>query len=139
MGGPCELEFLEFGWSGECDTWTSKMAYLTQIVFECIPWKEREERNASMWFPDDTRSVGHAIDMIKENKTYQHLEEIVCKWINASEIIWGGHGYIDHQSYEDYNSLDEWLKDHGLDDDEKILDFIFGESYIDISNDNEDW
>jgi len=138
-GCPCELEFLEFGWSGDCSTWSAKLAYIAQIAFECIPWKEKEKRGASMWYPHDAQHVGHAIDMIKEDPTCKHIEDIVCKWINASEIVWNGSGYIDHQSYEGYDSLDDWLKDHGLDSDDKILDFIFGDSYIEISNDNGDW
>ena len=137
LGETCKLDFREFGWDGDCSTWRSKLAYLAQLVFECIPWEEKKNNNASMC--DDKISLGNALNMLESNQEYRHLKDIVCNWINADDLTWSGCGYIDHQSYEDYKNLDDWLKDHGLDSDDKILDFIFGDSYIEISNDNGDW
>ena len=134
-GEPCTVSMGEFGWSGVCNSWRNKFSYLTLIIWETIPYKEQQEINGSLWCSDKDK-YENAINFLKNHPDYQRIEKLVCENINASEIVWVGEGYIDHQSYEDFGNLAGWLKYNNINGDDEIVNFIFGNSWIDISNDN---
>ena len=132
----CEVPFCEFGWSGSCDTWKEKLAYLVQMVWETIPYSEKQDPEASMWCTEGNE-LANAISILEKHEDYKRIKDLVCKHINASELKWYGEGYIDHQSYEDYDNLEDWLKSNNVGtSDYDIIQFIFGKSSIEITNDN---
>ena len=133
-GDECTVPFCEFGWAGSCETWEEKFAYLVELIWETTL---AFSKDASIWYPDTQNAFTEALHILRENEDYKRIEELVLKHINASAIEWTGRGYIDHQSYEDYNDLKDWLVSNNVGTtDDDIIQFIFGQSSIDISNDN---
>lgn len=131
-GQTITVSFGKFGWFGDCNNWEEKFAYLVQLIWCYLPYNV----DADIWCPNNQKEWKAAVRQITETDDYKRLEEIVKDATGAEEIEWIGNGYIDHQSYENYKSLDEWLDSKRLNDDAKIQDFIFGKSFIKISNDN---
>lgn len=130
-------EFMEFGWSGKCNTASDKLAYLLVMIWETIPY-DNKPNDASIWCTDFKSERDNAIRIIKETDAFKRLENILKEYggYNGLDISNESEGYIDHQSCEYYRSLDGFLNDNGIFSDKDVYDFIVGPSYIVIDNDN---
>lgn len=138
-GESCEIPLCEFGWSGECETWKQKLAYLILMIWETLPYDKVKKADAQLWC-GNVKEYASAIKLLTEQPAYKSLEEVILPYINASSLEITGSGYIDHQSYEDYENLEDWLVSNNVGtSDQDILMFVFGKASITISNDNVDW
>ena len=142
-GKTFEITLCEFGWDGECSTVNEKIAYLLLYIWHSLDFKFRNDKemlkrldNAFIWYPNNEREYVEALALVESTEEYARIERIVKEKTGCDKMIIRGTGYIDHQSTETWNTLDEWLDAHGIDTDEKLATFIFGESYIEIDNDN---
>lgn len=107
--------FGRFGW--EVDFYRdaeTKLSYLITMIAEFehldiwrgTPWNE-DILNERLMESEDFRNIN---DVIAERYNCDGV------WVDSSE------GYIDHQSYEDYNCINDFLNDWGVD---SVDDFIF--------------
>ena len=142
-GKEFEVPLYEFGWDGECSWADEKISYLLLIIWSTIDNKfvgdedaMKKLNDASLWWPKNEREYVNALALIESTDEYARIERIVKEKTGCTKMVVTGTGYIDHQSYEDYKNLDEWLDEKGIDTDEKLATFIFGDSYIEIDNDN---
>lgn len=126
-----EVYLEEYGWNGDpCDDFMSKLAYAMSMVLNT------EYPNFNSY--DDDFVV--AQDELEELPGYQLLMDAIKEHGYCEKIIierWNGayypYGYIDHQSYENYSSLQDFLDDWHVDAEQ----FLFDDNVIVwIDNDN---
>lgn len=119
------ISFGEFGWEHRyyCDP-LNKLIYLIQMI--CCT------HGIDCWYTDKSQGeLREQLESVDEwdwvNNYIKNLYNIEGIWIDSFD------GYIDHQSYEDYDSAHDFLNDYGLD----MERFIF-DSGVDLitSNDN---
>ena len=106
----------EFGWESEeyHDTW-SKAAYLYEAIYSCF---------------EDDNNVQEKLDHIIE---VLGSYGITCEFEPNERNEYGYcNGYIDH-GYETIDFVNEVLED-----DNKLLTYLFGNSFIITGNDNDD-
>lgn len=103
----------EFGWEFDThsDTWT-KASYLYQAICDCNDGNERQEK------------LNKIIELLKKY-------DITCDFEPDKNTEWGD-GYIDHAG-ETYELVDALLCDE-----DKLIRYLFGESFIITGNDNSD-
>ena len=130
--GILEIRLDEYGWSGyPCDDFIEKLKYTMSMVLhtEYHGFNYYDEE-----FTVDDKKL-HELDGYKKileaiNKHFE-CDEIVIKKRNNSYYPYG---YIDHQSYESFDSLQDFLDEWNVD----IERFLFDYGVIVwISNDNE--
>lgn len=121
--GYIHAEFGEFGWEEEqySDQW-SRLSYLLTMAmhkegFYFYYCKNYEDELATFLKTTSFNKINDAVS------NYCNCKGI---WIDKSE------GYIDHQSHEDYSSLDDFLEEHST----NIAEFVFGNGTI-IHTDND--
>lgn len=118
--------FGEFGWEERrYNNPTSKLSYALTMV-AMIHNGEFDDNEVEFYELDD----------------FQMIEDVVknkipgCKGIQMTEhsfnAFWGIDGYIDHQSYEDYSCLQDFLNDYDI----TLEDFIFNADVI-LQTDND--
>lgn len=122
----------EFGWGYNryCDFHT-KLQYAITMVYETeIPFVD-----ASNW--DNRNKI---IELIKNTKGFTNLDNMIkvefnCVGIEIEPISshWYPFGFINHQSCENYSSLEDFLNDYGV----SLYDFLFDNNVeLIIDNDN---
>ena len=117
--------FGEFGWEQDAfrDAQT-KLNYLVTMIAQF--------EGLSIWCsaPWDEYTLN---ERLMESEDFQKLNDIIeyeyrCRlWVDSSQ------GYIDHQSYEYYNCIQDFLNDWGID---SMEDFIFNSKVI-LHTDND--
>ena len=125
--GYVHAEFGEFGW----EVWDytdqeTRLSYLLTMA------RHLTGCNEAYW-DDDATDEGDIKNFI-DTREFERINEVVaeygkCKgiWLDASS------GYIDHQSREDYRTIDEFLGEYDTD----IREFIFGAGVtLHTDNDN---
>ena len=127
-----EVKLDEYGWSGDpCDDFYSKLAYALSMVLHT------EYPGFDYW--DDRFVVDQ--DILEECAGYQSILKAIQGHFNCCDRIvirkrigaYYPYGYIGHQSYEDYGSLQDFLDDWNVD----IERFLFDDGVtVWISNDN---
>ena len=131
INGIIEVSLDEYGWSGpSCDTFKSKLKYaLLMVLLTEYP---------SFNYYDESFVVDQSV--LEECQGYKDILDAVRKHQDCDFILIKRHnnsyypyGYIDHQSYEDYNSLKDFLDDWNVD----IERFLFDDGVVvHIDNDN---
>ena len=133
--GYVHSHFDDYGWYHEpLDDMYWRLSYILTMAAEIERRNETYHDEESFY---QTESFKMIEDVVKE-----HVD---CKGIkidyNGIEMYQGKYGeyvvfngFLDHQSWEDYNSLDDFLKDSGVDSIER---FVFDYSVVMfIDNDN---
>lgn len=113
--GYIHVEFGEFGWEiWDYTDQESRLSYLLTMA------RYLNGCNEAYW-GDETNEAD--IENFIETHDFERINEVVaecagCKglWLEPSD------GYIDHQSREDYSTLDDFLREYDTD----IKEFIFG-------------
>ena len=133
--GNALIRMHEFGWSGSCNTPEEKLSYLCLIIHYM-----HKDAPGTFWCGDTKSDYCAAADFVESTPEFQRIKNAICSYcqypnlkIDREDIQ---EGYIDHQSIENYTSLDDWLNDHGINTDYDIYKFVIGRSYIEIDNDN---
>ena len=122
--------FGEFGWGYEKynDFWT-KLAYLLTMVAETENKKFVSEEE--YYQTDGFQFINN---FCKEK--FKNCKGIIIEYPNIKATPYGWtdfNGYIDHQSYEDYNNVNEFLSEYDID----IETFLLNENVdLIIDNDN---
>ena len=117
----------EFGWE-VCDyrDAETKLSYLLTMAWELNGYGHKYFR--------DNDNLQHDIEEFVETRDFQRIERAVC-YETGCDGVWlddTKDGYIDHQSCEGYNSIDDFLNDWGTD----IEDFIFNKNTV-LHTDND--
>jgi hypothetical protein len=101
----------EFGWefNVHSDTWT-KASYLYEAIFDCYEEDERQEK----------------LDQVSELLSKYNID---CEFEPTKDLKWGD-GYIDHG----YDTID--FVNAVLNDGEKLITYLFGDSFVVTGNDN---
>lgn len=115
-----EVYLHEYGWDGDpCDDFMSKLAYAMSMVLNT----EYPSFNSY----DDDFVVDQEI--LEELPGYKTLINAISEHGYCEKIVikrWNGHyypyGYIDHQSCEDYHSLQDFLDDWNVDAERYLFD-----------------
>ena len=120
--------FGEFGWSVEdYSGLDEKLQYILTMIVE-IYRPETEEAFYNL-------------------RDFKRVRDYFCSFTGAIDIVvddagikkgeYGNYhnGYIDHQSYEDYDSIDDFLNDNGVD---SIYQYLFEDVIVHTDNDNHD-
>lgn len=129
--GDCiKLELDEYGWSGDpCDDFRSKLAYALSMVLNT------EYPDYRYYYEDFIidQEIMEGLD------GYKLILDAINKYCPCAKIIikkrrgFYPYGYIDHQSYEYYHSLRDFLEDWNVD----IERFLFDDNVVVyILNDN---
>ena len=126
-----EVRLDEYGWSGApCDDFMSKLAYAMSMVLHTeYPGFSSYDDNFVVDQDTLEELPGYKllIDAIRE---HGYCEKIV---IERRDGAYFPYGYIDHQSYEDYSSLQDFLDDWNVDAEQ----FLFADNVtVWIDNDN---
>lgn len=131
--------FGEFGWEiKNYNLQQDKLSYLVTMLFETI-----------------RRKINHPVDpyeYIKNTDGFKKIEDTIKEYCNCDGLeiddeisldyyTYGNdiryyissEGYIDHQSCENYGSIDDFLNHYGVDN---VRDFIFDSSVI-VHTDND--
>ena len=109
------ITFGEFGW--EVDSYNDARTKLSYLVTMVAEFEHLDIWCSSPW-DEDTLN-----DVLMDSEDFRTLNAIVAErcdcdgiWVDSSE------GYIDHQSCEDYNCIQDFIDDWGID---SVEDFIF--------------
>ena len=129
-GDTVEVELDEYGWSGyPCDDFDSKLAYALSMVLHT------EYQGFDHW--DENFRVNQ--EKLEKCAGYKLLLDAINKHGDCEKIIikpkvgFYPYGYIDHQSYENYDSLQDFLDDWNVDAER----FLFDDNVVvHIDNDN---
>lgn len=129
--GIIETTIDEYGWSGDpCDEFNSKLSYALCMVLTT------EYPDFHYW--DENFTIDY--DVLEKLDGYKAILAAINKHGKCEKIIINKNGYyypygcIDHQSYEGYKSLQDFLDDWNVD----IERFLFDDNVIVlIRNDNE--
>ena len=91
------------------------------------------------FFLADEKEYAKAAETVENTEEFDRIRQILKDKFKCNDVIISrdnSDGYIDHQSTDYYNNIDEWYDSHGIKDDEDIYNFLVGPSYIEIDNDN---
>ena len=121
------VSYGEFGWGYDAfDDPMNKLSYLITMIGELY--------NIEGWYNynnQSNESMRHEMEEIEDYQKVNELIKTVCKCDGI--YIDSFNGYIDHQSYEDYHCIDDFLNDWGTD----LVNFIFNPNVtVIIDNDN---
>ncbi len=115
----------EFGWEEE-DYYSqeSKLSYLLTMAVH---------KNGLYAYNFNEREDREAIDSLQETEDFKRISAEVARHAGCKGIVVDySSGYIDHQSHEDYRSMDDFLNDYDV----SILEFVFGSGVV-VHTDND--
>lgn len=124
--GYIHTEFEEFGWEQETHTSQEiKLKYLITMI-ACV------HGLSPSWHEKD---FAHLRTDITELDDFKTLNDEIIEYTGCENGLYidESYGYIDHQSFEDYRSLKDFLKDWGV---KNCIEFIFGNVIVHTDNDN---
>lgn len=125
-----EITLDEYGWDGDpCDDFRSKLAYALSMVLHT-------EYPSFNPYDDNFIVEQEVLEQLEGYKTLLNAIRLhgKCEKIHINKTRgWYPYGYIDHQSHEDYNSLQEFLDDWNV----SAERFLFDDGVVvHIDNDN---
>lgn len=93
-----------------------------------------EIHNIEGWYNIKNQSEEALRNELEEIEDYQYINNLIKTACKCDGIyVDSFNGYIDHQSYEDYRSISDFLDDWGTD----LVNFIFNPNItLIIDNDN---
>ena len=119
------MSYGEFGWGYDAfDDPINKLSYLITMIGEIY--------NIDGWYTD--RHESDLREEMENNEDFQKVNNLIKTACKCDGIyVDSFNGYIDHQSYEDYRCIDDFLNDWGTD----LVNFIFNPNIsVIIDNDN---
>lgn len=122
--GYVHAEFDEFGW----EVWDytdqeTRLNYLLTMA-RCL-------NGNNGWYDEKEKKKG--LKKFVKTNDFERISKVVAEYANCNGVwIDNSDGYIDHQSYEDYDKLDDFLKEYNTD----IEEFIFGAGVV-LHTDND--
>lgn len=126
-----EIRLDEYGWNGyPCDDFHSKLAYAMSMVLH-TEYPGFKYYNEDFIIDQDTLESldGYKLLLDAINK-HVKCERVIIKRNNSAFYPYG---YIDHQSYEDYGCLQDFLDDWNVDAERYLFD---DGVVVHIDNDN---
>ena len=123
--GYIHAKFGEFGWEIESyDSQRDKLSYLLTMAMH---------KNGFYIYYSDTEEIEREIEEFMNTDDFDRISRAIGDYANCNGVIMDySEGYIDHQSHEDYRTLDDFLDDCGTD----IIGFVFGDVTVNTDNDN---
>ena len=131
-GDTVEVKLDEYGWSGyPCDDFYSKLAYALSMVLH-TEYPDFNHWDEDFWVDQNILETLDGYKLLL--KSVNEHSGFKCKKIAIIRIDSDfPYGYIDHQSCEGYNSLQDFLDDWNVDVDR----FLFDDNVVvHIDNDN---
>ncbi len=115
----------KFGWEEEdYDSQESKLSYLLTMAVH---------KNGLCAYNITDEEDQEAIDSLQKTEDFKRISAEVANHAGCKGVVVDySSGYIDHQSHEDYRSMDDFLDNYGV----SILEFIFGSDVV-IHTDND--
>lgn len=130
--GVIKIELDEYGWNGDgCWSFRTKLAYALSMILH-TEYPGFNQYDESFVVDSDVlhECLGYKLLMDTIHKHIPWCEEIEIK--KRSDYFYP-YGYIDHQSYEDYHSLQDFLDDWNVDVERYLFD---NGVVVHIDNDN---
>lgn len=124
--GFIHTELGEFGWEVvNYRDQEDRLSYLVTML--------AEKNGVNTWWKDD-RSLKDLVKELMKTPDFKRVSEEVGDHANCRGVIIDpSQGYIDHQSHEDYSTLQDFLDDYKTD----IVEFVFGRgNVVHTDNDN---
>lgn len=127
------IPFGEFGWEIEdYNSAYSKLSYILTMIYEI----EHPNNEKDFYEAEDFKTVDELIKeklhcngvVVEDNFELRAYEGYNGQPVSYMEID----GYIDHQSYEDYESIQDFLDEYGV----SLEDFIFNQNVV-LHTDND--
>lgn len=134
--GELEVELGEFGWG--IDYYTdalTKLQYALTMVYETEIDNDIKNLTWTWSDLDELESYKNKTEKaFYETEGYKEIADLLRRTCGVEKLtVYNFDGYIDHQSCEDYHSLNDFLNDWNV----SLEDFIFSENItLKISNDN---
>lgn len=124
--GYIHVELGEFGW--ECENYDMQSDKLSYVVTMLA-----EKNGLATWWGSDKSLEDHAKE-IMETKDFLKISREIGEYAKCNGIIIDpSEGYIDHQSHEDYATLQDFLDDYGT----NVIELVFGRgNVVHTDNDN---
>lgn len=117
----------EFGWEienyySQCD----RLSYLLTMA--------AHKNGFYIWCSRDGELTNEIAEFV-ETDDFKRISDAVGEHARCNGVVLDlSEGYIDHQSHEDYRTLDDFLNEYGT----NITEFIFGDSVV-IHTDNDNY
>ena len=129
IDGYLHMEFGEFGWEEDRynDAYT-KLQYILTFIAMKTP-------DVCIWCCSHPMDMDDINEKLKSSSDFIELNAIIEDELHCNGI-WmdDGEGYIDHQSHENYATVEDLLSDYGI---SSARDFIFNNNYyLETDNDN---
>lgn len=120
-----EAAFGEFGWEiASYNFQHEKLSYLLTICAQI---------NGFDFYCKSLREFEVELDKFYSCSDFHMIADAICAYTGCKGIIMDAReGYVDHQSYEDYTSLSDYLDSWGV----SIEEFVFGNAVI-VNTDND--
>lgn len=117
----------EFGWEiADYRSQEDRLSYLVTMLAEKHGFN-------TIWCDDET--AAERISDLMKTKDFKQLSDEVGNYARCrGVIIDNSQGYIDHQSHEYYNTLNDFLREYRTD----IVEFVFGRGNI-VHTDNDNY
>lgn len=123
--GYIHTELGKFGWEVENyrEQW-DRLSYLVTML--------AEKNGMGRWYHDG-KTQAERIKGLMKTEDFKRVSKEVGEYAGCRGVIIDtSDGYIDHQSHEDYSTLQDFLDDYGTD----IVEFVFGRGNI-VHTDND--
>ena len=124
--GYIHTELGEFGWEIESyDGQEDKLSYLVTMLAE-------KNGGADIWWRSDKTRQELVQDLMK-TKDFKRISKEIGTYAKCEGVIIDpSSGYIDHQSHEEYATVQEFLNDYRID----AVEFVFGRGVV-LHTDND--
>jgi hypothetical protein len=125
MDGYIYISLGEFGW--EIENYYDQRRKLSYLVTMAAMLNGCHTK----WCDQD--QIANKITKFMESDDFERISKEIGDYTHTNGVrLYNVEGYIDHQSCEDYASLDDFLSQN----DTNILDFVFGNVVVHTDNDN---
>lgn len=131
--GYIHVEFGDFGWEvHDYDEQYEKLQYLVTMCAMLNGFYPEYDDYGEFGSLEDT-DIEEIYNNFMHCDDFERISDTVAEYADCKGVIVdASRGYIDHQSYEDYGCLDEYLYNCGVD----IAEFIYGNVVVHTDNDN---
>lgn len=123
--GYIHIRLGEFGW--EEASYSDQYNKLSYLITMCA-----ELNGIDFWCITATK-FDESVEELYDCDEFQLISDVIAQYAGCEGIkVDQCEGYIDHQSYEDYTGIPDFLASNGTD----IIDFVYGKVIVNTDNDN---
>lgn len=123
--GYIHMSLGEFGW--EIASYSDQYNKLAYLLTMCA-----ELNGIDFWCINDA-DFENSLEEFYDCDEFQLISSVIGEYAKCEGIkLDKSEGYIDHQSYEDYSSIPDFLTQNDTD----IIDFVYGNVIVNTDNDN---